>query len=89
MGIAQSRRQVRRADALGEAHADAPGGPGVAIGHVNGGFLSMGKDPPDRSSPVQFRQRMTEDRRHEEDVRDALGVEAVGEELGTGQTRHR
>ncbi len=48
----------------------------------------MGQDPLDRRPPVQFRQRVTEDRRHEEDVRDALSMEAIGEELGTGQMRH-
>jgi hypothetical protein len=86
--IAQPGRQIRGTDTLGEAHADAPGSPGVAIGHVDGGLLPVGQGPPDRRPPVHFRQRVTEDRRHEEDVRDALGVEAIGEELGTGQARH-
>ena len=49
----------------------------------------MCQDPLDRRPPVHFRQRVTEDRRHEKDVSHAYGVEAIGEKLGTGQMRHR
>src|SRR5262249_15532795 len=67
----------------------APGSPSVAIGHVNRCLLAVSEDALDRRPFVQFSQSVAEDCRHEKDVRDTIGVKAIGDELSACQTRHR
>ena len=47
IGVAQPCRQVGRADGLGHGHPGPPRDSSVAVGHVDGRLLAVGRDPHD------------------------------------------
>ena len=82
-----SWREVGGAHGLGHADAGLAGGAGVAVGHVGRGLLAVSDDPLD-ADQVHLGQRPPQNRRHQEDVGNAVGLESIGHEFRASHTRH-
>ena len=78
-GIAQSGREVQRADHLRHADAGFAGCARVAVSHVGGGRLRVHVQPLDLRARLHLRERLAQHRRHHEDVRNLICFEHIGE----------
>ena len=75
--VAQPGGEIERADNLRHADAGFAGRPRIAIGHVGSGFLAVAMHARDFGPPLHFGERAPQDRRHHENMRDAIARQHV------------
>ena len=80
--VAQTGREIERADHLRHADAGLARRASVTVGHVSGRFLAVAMNARDLCSPLHFRESAAENGRHHEDMRDAVACQHVGKYFG-------
>ena len=88
-GVTQAGGEVEGADHLGHANARTAGGARIAVGHVGGGLLRVHLDAPDPGPSLDLDQGPPQDRRHHEQVRDAVAFEHLRQYFRPQSLRHR
>ena len=84
ISVAQAGGEIERADHLRHADAGLAGGARVAVGHVGGGFLAVAMHAGDLGAPLHLGEGAPQNRRHHEDVSDAIAGQHIGEDFGAG-----
>ena len=85
--VLQPRTEVGSADLLRQAQTGSAARSRVAVGHVCCGLFTVRHDPL-QTKRLHLLQRLHENRRHEEGVRDAVTFHHFGKEPRTGHLRH-
>ena len=86
IGILQPGSEIERTDRLRAANPDAPRDAGIAVRHVGGCLLAMGHDGRDAEA-LHIRQRLGDADGHEEKMRDAIGVQCLGNKAPAAHLR--
>ena len=82
--IAQSGREVERADHLRHTDAGLAGNARIAVSHIGRRLFAVGMDALDGAAPLHLDKGPPQHRRHHEHMRDAVAVEHLGETFRTG-----
>lgn len=87
-GVTLAGGEVEGADHLSHADARAAGGARIAVGHVRGGLLRVHLDASDPGPSLDLDQGPPQDRRHHEQVRDAVALQHLGQNFRPRSLRH-
>src|SRR5262249_22056508 len=86
--VTETRREVARANHLGQTDPWPRRSARVAVGHVRGRFFAVGQNACDRRLTLHPDKGLAKDRRNEEDVCCAVSVKRPREILRTGHRRN-